>query len=723
MALSLKASAFMRYLVLLLGGLQCLLFFSALPFYYNYLKYDCTAAECAGASSITPLFSILEWGGSRDLFASFHVGIDLIHLLFFLLPAILIYIKKPNDMISLLGALNLVMFGLSSIFPTSLFQTPDWHIFALSGNFQDALSLLAFTLFFLLFPDGKAAHRWIIWVVLGAAAIRIASFTVFKEEWHESNWPVGATLLWMIATFGCLIYSQYYKYRYIAGPVQRQQTKWVVYGFIIAVALLFAVTLLPLLAQPDFYTYNNPLASFVQDLIVRCIIALIPLTFMISMLRYRLWDIDPIMNRTLVYGGLTGSIIALYALTIWYLDTVFHSEDNRIFSFIAACVIAVLFAPIKEWLQRAVNRRMYGEMDDPFSILAKLVNRLKEPLAPEAVIELVAKTVKEALRLPFTSITVHGKGLKPRTVSLGVEPAETTSIPLVIGGEELGLIRVSPRSPGELFNSADRRVLDMLVRQAGVVLQSVIQTHSNQLLASDLQQSREKLILSREEERRSIRRNLHDDLAPTLAALGLTAEMAIDLVHHHPDKAAEMLGELKTMIRGAVSDIRGLVHDLRPPALDELGLLGAIRQRAEQIMQIREWKLNPDSPALEIRLNEDGRLPPLPAAVEVAAFRILTEAMANAIRHSQASECEITIRYIGASARLELVVSDNGIGVPGTANDARSPGVSGLGLLSIRERAAELGGELRVEDRPGGGTVILAWLPVARLADEETGEG
>jgi signal transduction histidine kinase len=719
MVSSIRAAVIFRYLVLLLGGLQCLLFLSVLPFYYNYMRVDCTEQACTGAS-ITPLFVLLEWSGSRSIFAAFHAGLDFLYFGLFLVPAILIYIRIKKEWIGLLGSLTLITFVGSSTFPSLLFQAPEWQFLIWIGNTTDALSLVTFTLFFLLFPDNKPINTWTLWVVLSAAIVRVASFTIFRNEFALSEWPLWVTLLWMTILFGSLIYSQYYKYRFLATPTQQQQTKWVVYGFITAVILLFSTTLLPLLVRPDFYFVYDPLPTFIQDIVVRVIVLLIPLTFTISILRHRLWEIDPIMNRTLVYGGLTGSIIALYALTIWYLDTIFHSKDNQIISFIAACLIAVLFAPLKEWLQRAVNRRMYGEMDDPFSILTRLGNQLKEPLAPEAIIELVAKTVKDALRLPYIEITLQGKGLLTRMVSLGKQSAETIPIPLMIGGEELGQIRVSPRSPGEQFSSADRRVLDMLVRQAEVVLQSVIQTHRNLLLASDLQQSRERLILSREEERRSIRRNLHDDLAPTLAALGLTAEIAMDLVHNHPDQAAEMLSELKTMIQDTVHDIRGLVHDLRPPALDELGLLGAIRQRADQIMQIREWKLNAESPVCEIKMKEISPLPPLPAAVEVAAFRILTEAMANAIRHSQASECEITIRYIETEARLELIVSDNGIGPP--SDLIITPGTSGLGLLSIRERADELGGKLRVEHGPHGGTVVLASLPVVNNSNEEVSE-
>jgi signal transduction histidine kinase len=208
-------------------------------------------------------------------------------------------------------------------------------------------------------------------------------------------------------------------------------------------------------------------------------------------------------------------------------------------------------------------------------------------------------------------------------------------------------------------------------------------------------------VTAREEERRRLRRDLHDGLGPALAAIGMRAGAAEALVRADPDRASALLVELQSEVSAAVADVRRLVDALRPPAIDELGLVGALRLAADRLE-------SPGSPRLDVA--SDGQLPDLPAAVEVAAYRIGTEAMTNAVRHAEASTCSVTL--VGGED-LMVVVEDDGRGLP---RELRS----GLGLVSMHERAAELGGECRVEPRAGGGTRVVARLPLvvpARLAE------
>jgi signal transduction histidine kinase len=233
--------------------------------------------------------------------------------------------------------------------------------------------------------------------------------------------------------------------------------------------------------------------------------------------------------------------------------------------------------------------------------------------------------------------------------------------------------------------SADARVLDGLAPQAGVAVHAV-------QLTSELRRSRQRLVTAREEERRRLRRDLHDGLGPTLAAMRLQLEAGERLVGSDPDQAREMLHRLVAEAEAAIADIRRLVYELRPPALDELGLVGALREQASRLED-----------GGFLTLVEAEELPPLPAAVEVAAFRIASEAMTNASRHACASRCAVTL---GMNGNLELVVCDDGRGLP----DAATPGV---GIASMRERAAELGGSCVVERGASGGTTIRAQLPLA----------
>nr|WP_255570774.1 sensor histidine kinase [Cohnella sp. CFH 77786] len=252
----------------------------------------------------------------------------------------------------------------------------------------------------------------------------------------------------------------------------------------------------------------------------------------------------------------------------------------------------------------------------------------------------------------------------------------------------------------------------MLVRQAGAVVQSATASLDLIRAAEDLRESRERLVLAREEERRRLRGNLHDDLAPRLAALAFTASAAETLLESDPARTKTILAELQTVIRSSVADIRRLVHDLRPPSLDELGLVGAIRERIHDLTRpLAQRSGEAGSSATEFRLSAPDALPALPAAVEVAAFRIVTEAMVNVVRHSGASSCEVRISYDREPERaLTLEVADDGGGV---GDRRRSlPGPGGIGLQSMRERAEELGGWFRIENAEPSGTRVSARLPL-----------
>ena len=214
-------------------------------------------------------------------------------------------------------------------------------------------------------------------------------------------------------------------------------------------------------------------------------------------------------------------------------------------------------------------------------------------------------------------------------------------------------------------------------------------------LTADLQRSRERLVVAREEERRRLRRDLHDGLGPQLATLTLKLDTANNIMSSDPNRASQMLMEIKAQTQAAIGDIRRLVYDLRPPALDQLGLVGALQEHA-----VRSAGNDLD---VQVRVPDD--LQPLPAAVEVAAYRIATEALANVIRHAQARHCTIWLCLADA---LYLAVDDDGIGLP----DGYRPGV---GMASMRERAEELGGGCRIERRAEGGTRLIARLPVSDL--------
>jgi signal transduction histidine kinase len=229
-------------------------------------------------------------------------------------------------------------------------------------------------------------------------------------------------------------------------------------------------------------------------------------------------------------------------------------------------------------------------------------------------------------------------------------------------GEQVGMLLVGYDDRHRL-SAADRSLLVDLSRQAGGAIRAVQLTQSLQQGAGQLQQAREQLILTREEERRRLRRELHDGLAPTLAAAGLTAATAADLSERDPVRSRSLLSSLQGTLQAAVGDIRAMVDELRPPALDELGLVQALR---------------------------------------VAAYRICQEALMNVLKHSRARTARVTI---ATADWFTLLVEDDGVGIAGQR-------VGGVGLSSMRERAAELGGDCSVDERPGGGTRVSVRFPL-----------
>jgi signal transduction histidine kinase len=303
--------------------------------------------------------------------------------------------------------------------------------------------------------------------------------------------------------------------------------------------------------------------------------------------------------------------------------------------------------------------------------------------------ELVS-TIRAALRAPYVGLGVGADGSFPITAEQGRVTAQTVALPVHHRGSQVGLLIVG-YDAGRPLSAPDRALLSDLASHAGSAIHSLQLTASLRLGAQELQSAREQLVLTREEERRRLRRDLHDGLAPTLAAAGLTAATAHDLVRRDPAMAERVLDTLQGNLRAAVADIRTLVDELRPPAL-ELGLMTAIEERAAELGQV-----------VDIRVDGPEGLPTLPAAIEVAAYRILQEALMNVLKHADARHVVVQVR---ATDALTLDIHDDGVG---TLARRRA---GGLGVESMRERAAEVGGRCTVGAHDGGGTLVSVRLPL-----------
>jgi signal transduction histidine kinase len=439
----------------------------------------------------------------------------------------------------------------------------------------------------------------------------------------------------------------------------------------------------------------------------------IPVAAGIAILRRGLFDIDLVINRTLVYAVLTALVAGGYVLVVTASGVLLRAEGSLLPALLATGLIAVAFQPLRERVQRAVNRLLYGERDDPYAVLSRLGRRLEGALAPDEILPAIVRTLAETLRLPYAAIVLPGGDLARPAAFAGVPVADAPGagvvrLPLVYQTEPVGELVVAPRDAGEAFGPADRRLLEDLARQIGVAAHAV-------RLTADLQRSRQQIVTAREEERRRLRRDLHDGLGAQLAALAMQAGGIRAMIARDPRVAAEQAADLRTELRSAVADIRRLVHGLRPPALDELGLVGALRQRAAAIGVGGPGDADGEAGGLAVSVAAPDDLPTLPAAVEVAALRIADEAVANAARHARARHCRVSLAVAGGA--LRLVVEDDGVGIPPDR-------VAGVGLLSMRERADELGGTLALGPRDDGpGTRLEARLPLPPAAPPAPASG
>ena len=414
---------------------------------------------------------------------------------------------------------------------------------------------------------------------------------------------------------------------------------------------------------------------------------LFPISIGIAILRHRLFDIDIIFSRTLVYGSLTGLIVLIYMAIVSGLSAMFHAQNNIASGLVATAVIAILFQPLRERLQRGVNRLLYGERDDPATVLTRLAQQMETADTPTDILPNLVQTIAHTLKIPHVAIWLpNGENQFEPLATWGESPGHVEMIPLTYQKETIGRLVVAPRGPHEAFNRSEQQLLNTIAALTANTVRAV-------QLSDELRRSRRRIVTAREDERRRLRRDLHDGLGPQLASQTLGLEAVAQLMPANPEKAQALLSSLKIQAQEAMLDVRRLVYDLRPPALDDLGLIGALKQSASRYAT-GELRFSFDVPQT---------LPELPAAVETAAYRIAQEAMTNVVRHAGATLC--TVRLSSRDAHLIVEIRDNGRGL--------SPDrTCGVGLQAMKERATELNGQFRLESLPDGGTLVQARLPL-----------
>lgn len=650
------------------------LFAASLPHAVNDVKYYEWQVQQARpvAANLFPTY---------DAFVTYLLVLRLLAVTVFWGTAVYIVWRKPKEWMVVYVSATLLMMSYMLVFQSDMdrwrFPNELLELIPAVERIAPLLFLICFFLLFYLFPDGRFVPKWIGVLGIAVTGTSILFFSQFETALNiseEIEWVLFVISIFLFAFIGLI--SQAFKWRK-ATVVEKQQTRLVLFALGLFIALPLLQSIISLVVGDD------PSLHFISLHLFLFGVTLIPITIGISALRLRLWQMDVLLNRTLVYGGLTAVIVLLYITLISLLGVFLGRDGNVLLAVLTTGLVAVFFNPLRQRLQRLVNQFVYGQRDDPFTVMSTLGKQLENTAVASETLPILVETISQALKLPYAAI-VNEVG---ETIA-AVGEAHTTpqqNFPLVYQSKQVGQLVVAQRTVKEPFTPDETRLLRNVARQANTAVYAA-------QLTIQLQRSRELLITTREEERRRLRRDLHDGLGPQLATLTIKAGAAQNMLRSDPDQAEQLLNEIKTESQTAIQEIRHVVEGLRPSTLDQLGLRSALQEFAAQNGNGRTQ--------ITIHIPED--LPPLPAAVEVAAYRILTEAVTNTLRHAHAQTCHV---QLSIDDIIVLQVQDDGCGLPPDV-------LYGVGLRSMQERAEELGGTFTIQSQPEQGTTLRATIPI-----------
>ncbi|MFD7771288.1 sensor histidine kinase [Streptomyces sp. NPDC059787] len=450
-----------------------------------------------------------------------------------------------------------------------------------------------------------------------------------------------------------------------ATGAERAQLQWLMLGGLLMTFSFFSL-LLDDVEQP----------ALVGDLVMLIGLLGPPASVAVATLRHGLFDVELVLGRAIVFTVLSALVLGVYAGVVAGARLIAPG------SLTGTCLLAftaLIAANGRGSVQAVVDRTLFGHRHDPYAVVAHVGRRVAPAGEPAEAMQHLVDALRSALRLPYAAFE------SPAVAAVSGRPAAGAgwrSFPCRALGRELGVLRVGRRSVNDPWTAKEQAAVEEVADRAGTLAYAAG-------LVEDIARSRSRILSVREEERRRLRADLHDGIGPSLAG---TAHQLDALARRIDDPhLAGCVRALRDRLRSTVTDLRTVVQGLRPAVLDQLGLPGALR----------ELLAGYDTPACHSSI--DGACHSLPAAVEVAAYAIAAEAVANAVRHSAAGRLTLTAR--SEDTVLILSIRDNGRGIPPKHR-------AGVGLHSMRERAAEVGGRLEVTTAPGEGTLVRATLPV-----------
>ncbi|MBW3561068.1 MAG: GAF domain-containing protein [Actinobacteria bacterium] len=571
-----------------------------------------------------------------------------------------------------------------------------------------------------LFPDGKLKPDWATlprWrQVLQAAGLTFAF--LLSALWIASTH--GERPVQYVAVFGVLIpvlglASQIGKFRHADDETERRQSRLLATTLVAALAgaVTFGI-IAGALSVPgadvgglETFTFNAFPALF----------GAIPVILFAILIRFRLWDIDRIINRGFVYGGLAGFIgVAYVGIVVLGSEFVTQARNDLWLSILATTVVAVGFQPLRDRLRSFANRLVYGQRETPYEVLARFSGRVTQTYAGDDVLPRIARTVAAGTTAARADVWVVLDGALVRTATFP-EPAEPApalpmpdghlpeipgadlSVPVVYLGELLGALTLTAR-PDEPVTPAEERLLEDLATQAGIVLRNVRLTEELRerlrvlsAQAQELRTSRQRIVAAQDAERRRMERDIHDGAQQHLVALAVKLRLARSIAAQDPERARPLLEELQREVGEALETLRNLARGIYPAVLADQGLIAALRSAAER------------SP-LDVRIHAD-EVDRYPRDIETAVYFCVLETLQNAAKYSGASE--VTVELTQRDGDLTFEVRDDGAGFdPATQRRGR-------GLQNLADRLAALDGSVTVDSRPGAGTTVRGRIPLSVL--------
>jgi signal transduction histidine kinase len=559
----------------------------------------------------------------------------------------------------------------------------------------------------LLFPDGHLPSRrwrWLAWPCGIGLAIVFVGIWFYPGDFADSGFPdvtnpigieaLGPALdalsilllsapLLVVGGFVSLVVRM----RSTTDDVVRHQIRWLMYAASV-MALFFALSFVPGLGNDEGW------GGVIQNIGAMSFM-LIPVTTGIAILRYRLYDIDVVIRKTVVIAVVVGFIAFVYVVVVAGVGALVGVTASPLLSAIAAAIVALVFQPVRARARRFADRLVYGSRATPYEVMATFGDQLAGTSATEDVLPRTARVLGEGVGAERAEVRL-AVGDDMRAVATW--PPDAPDVPdppddyvaeVRHQGELLGALAVSLPASDPIDTTREQLVQD-LASQAGLVLRNERLTEQLRARLTDLQAAQKRLVSAQDEERRKLERNIHDGAQQQLVALQVRQRLTEQLVDRDPAKAKEMLAQIQVDTGTALDDLRDLARGIYPPLLADQGLAAALEAQARKA-------------PIPVRVDAED-LGRFPQEVEAAVYFSVLEALQNAAKYAEADR--VTVSLVQRNGTLDFVIDDDGHGFDAAAT------TYGTGLQGIADRLGTLDGALVVRSAPGSGTTVSGRLPV-----------